>query len=79
MSERARDPLCMPDPVTGHCITCADEGREGRVVGLAADGFAHVEIEGRVEPVAMDLVDDADVGDHVLVHAGVALLKLERP
>jgi hypothetical protein len=70
---------CVPDPVTHRCSTCADEGREGRVVALIDDGFARVQLDdgGRAD-VALDLVGDVGIGDHLLVHAGTALVKLER-
>jgi hydrogenase maturation factor len=62
-----------------HCITCGDEGIPMRVLqvdlarGLAlceADGGAHASVEiALVEPVVP--------GDDLLVHAGVALVRLE--
>ncbi len=62
-----------------HCITCSDEGIEMRVVAVDADrgmalcaddaGGRHTVETGLVEPVA--------VGDAVLVHAAVALVRLE--
>lgn len=61
-----------------HCITCADEGRAGRVVALHAASMASVELDGRIEEVALDLLDGVAPGDHVLVHAGVALVRLDR-
>lgn len=67
---------CTPDPRTVHCITCADEGREGRVIALLADGFASVAVDGAVEQIAMDLLAEVAIGDRVLVHAGVALTRL---
>ena len=62
-----------------HCITCSDEGVAARVVrtddvrGLAlcaADDGERMTVEtALVEPVV--------AGDALLVHAGVALLRLE--
>lgn len=72
------NPHCVPDPVTGRCATCADEGEEGRVVSLGADALARVEIAGEIREVAMDLVEGIAPGDRVLVHAGVALVRLGR-
>jgi hydrogenase maturation factor len=55
----------------GHCITCSDEGVPMRVSALS-DGLA---ICSGVE-VMTDLVGDVAPGDELLVHAGVALVKL---
>ncbi len=61
-----------------HCITCSDEGipmeiervdkARGLALCLAADGSKSTVEIALVEPVAP--------GDHVLVHAGVALTEL---
>jgi len=56
-----------------HCITCGDEGIPMRVVraedcvAVCADG------ERELHEVAIDLVAPVEVGDEVLVHAGVAI------
>ncbi len=60
-----------------HCITCGDEGtvmtvRE-RETGLA---LCTDEAGGR-HRVATDLVEPVQIGDRVLVHAGVAIGYLE--
>jgi hypothetical protein len=68
---------CAIDPATGHCATCADEGVEGRVVALLAGALAEVEMQGRVREVAVDLLGEVSVGDRVLVHAGVAIARLQ--
>jgi hydrogenase maturation factor len=70
------NPHCTPDPVTGRCITCSDEGQEGRVVSLGTDGIAEVEIEGQLQEVAVELLEAVGVGDQVLVHAGVAIARV---
>jgi D-sedoheptulose 7-phosphate isomerase len=57
------------------CVTCGDAAVAARVVGLRAD-TATVETGGRREEVAVDLVPEAQVGDRVLCHAGVALERL---
>lgn len=77
MNPAADSPACRPDP-SGRCATCADEAVEGRVVAMLGDSLASVEMEGRLEEVAVELLDTVGVGDHVLVHAGVALARLER-
>lgn len=70
------NPHCTPDPVTGRCITCSDQAEEGRIVSLRG-GDAEVEIDGELRSVAVELLDDASVGDRVLVHAGVAIARVE--
>jgi hydrogenase maturation factor len=56
----------------GHCITCSDEGVPMRVTETTADGV--VVCDG-VE-VMTELVGEVAPGDELLVHAGVALVKL---
>jgi hydrogenase maturation factor len=55
-----------------HCVTCSDEGVPLRVVEI--DGCL-ARCEGDVE-VMTDLVGDVEPGDELLVHAGVALVRL---
>ena len=57
----------------GHCVTCSDEGVSMRVVDVTADGLARCE-DG--VDVMTDLVGAVRPGDELLVHAGVALVKL---
>ena len=63
---------------TFSCITCSDEGRPARIHELdAATGLALCEDEeGRCEETDVTLVAPVAVGDTVLVHAGVALVRL---
>jgi len=56
-----------------HCITCSDEGVPMRVLESIGDGLARC--EGDVE-VMTELVGDVAPGDELLVHAGVALVRL---
>ena len=56
----------------GHCVTCSDEGVPMRVERLE-NGLAIC--EDGVE-VMTELVGDVTPGDELLVHAGVALVKL---
>jgi hydrogenase maturation factor len=56
----------------GHCVTCSDEGVPMRVLELQGDV---VLCEGGVE-VMTDLVGPVEEGDELLVHAGVALVRL---
>ena len=61
-----------------HCITCGDEGvpmtvlriDETRALALCADD------EGAKSSVQIELVDPVAPGDSLLVHAGVALVRL---
>jgi hydrogenase maturation factor len=62
-----------------HCITCADEGVPMRVLRLdEIRGVALCEDSaGERATVETALVDAVAAGDDVLVHAGVALIRLE--
>jgi hydrogenase maturation factor len=64
----------------GHCITCGDDGVPMRVLRIdAARGLALcVDDDGEHHTVEVALVD-AELGDELLVHAGVALVKLGAP
>ncbi|MBA2295674.1 MAG: HypC/HybG/HupF family hydrogenase formation chaperone [Actinobacteria bacterium] len=84
MRRRPELSFSPPDPTISDehgelsCITCGDVAVEARVVALDR-GNALVELSGRREKVAVDLVEGVAVGDVVLCHAGVALEKLESP
>jgi hydrogenase maturation factor len=60
-----------------HCITCGDDGAPMRVLRIdQARALALcVDDDGEHHTVEIALVD-ADVGDELLVHAGVALVRL---
>ena len=59
-----------------HCVTCSDEGAPMRVLRINEQGLALCEDAcGRRYTVEIALVD-AEPGDQVLVHAGVALVTL---
>jgi hydrogenase maturation factor len=61
------------------CVTCADEGVEVRVVGMGEDGLVDcVDPAGVRGVVDAALVGPVTPGDALLVHAGVALVRLER-
>jgi hydrogenase maturation factor len=55
----------------GHCVTCSDEGVLMRVTEVR-DGVA---LCSGVE-VMTELVGQVEPGDQLLVHAGVALVRL---
>jgi hydrogenase maturation factor len=61
------------------CVTCADEGVEVLVVGMGEDGLADcIDPAGVRGVVDTALVGAVVPGDALLVHAGVALVRLER-
>jgi hypothetical protein len=61
-----------------HCITCSDEGAEMRVVEPRADGISIcTAADGGRSEVLTDLVGAVAPGDLLLVHAGVAIARLE--
>jgi len=61
-----------------HCITCSDEGVPMRVIELREAGIVDaVDGTGSRNEVMADLVGDVAPGDTLLVHAGVALLRLD--
>ena len=61
-----------------HCITCSDEGVPMRVIELRGAGIVHaVDGSGSHNEVMADLVGSVAPGDMLLVHAGVALLRLD--
>jgi hydrogenase maturation factor len=64
---------------SGHCITCADDGVPMRVLKLdRVRGLALcVDEGGDRSTVETALVAPVEPGDSLLVHAGVALIRLE--
>jgi hydrogenase maturation factor len=69
-------PACVDD----HCITCGDQGLPLRIVALEGAGLARCRDDAAPsEPdttVDVQLVGAVAAGDVVLVHAGVALVRL---
>jgi hydrogenase maturation factor len=59
-----------------HCITCGDLAEVATVVEVSDDD-ATVELAGRRERVAVELVKPVAVGDRLLCHAGIALEQVE--
>jgi hydrogenase maturation factor len=59
------------------CITCSDQGEPATVV--ASDGQeAQVRVDdGDLRTVDVSLVDPLQAGDEVLLHAGVAIARLD--
>ncbi|HEY4388907.1 MAG TPA: HypC/HybG/HupF family hydrogenase formation chaperone, partial [Ktedonobacteraceae bacterium] len=61
-----------------HCITCSDEAVSVRVVGVdQQDSVAMVEVRDVVEEIDITLVENVKPGDMLLVHAGVAIGRLD--
>ena len=58
-----------------HCITCGDDGTPMRILRIRDDLALCEDESGTHHTVELALVD-AEAGDHVLVHAGVALVTL---
>jgi hydrogenase maturation factor len=67
------------EAVPGHCITCGDEGVAMRVVEAGDPSALCRDPAGEGHEVAIDLVAPVQIGDEVLVHAGVAIRRLEAP
>lgn len=65
---------CPGDPL--HCVTCSDEAVRGRVLRIGSRGIASVQFEDAIEEVSVELIEAAP-GDIVLVHAGVAIARLD--
>ena len=62
-----------------HCVTCADAAVALTVVSVdAAPGLGLcVADDGSRQTVELSLLDEIEPGERVLVHAGVALARLE--
>lgn len=59
------------------CITCSDEGRLGELLDASVQGSALVRTADGAETVSTVLVDPVAAGDLVLVHAGMAISKVD--
>lgn len=68
-------PTCDDD--NGVCVTCSDEGRPGEVVSASVDGQARVRTARGIEDVVTTLVEPVAPGDLVLVHAGMAISRMD--
>ncbi|MBI2569270.1 MAG: HypC/HybG/HupF family hydrogenase formation chaperone [Candidatus Schekmanbacteria bacterium] len=49
-----------------------------QVVAIGPDGMGTVELGGVRKEVSLILLDEVSVGDHVIVHVGFALSRLDR-
>ncbi len=68
---------CGPD-ANSHCAICADEGIWGEVIALRPFDMALVKVHDGEQEVALDLVENVQIGDQLLVHVGVAIARLDR-
>lgn len=67
-----------PGDTGGECTVCGDVGVPGTVLALdPGTGTATLQIGGEIRAVAVDLLDDLKVGDLILIHAGVAIARVE--
>ena len=51
-------------------------GLAAKVVGLK-DGMAVVDASGARREISAELIDDLEPGDYVMVHAGIAIAKID--
>ena len=51
-------------------------GLAAKVVGLK-DGMALVDASGAKREISAELIDDLEPGDYVMVHAGIAIAKID--
>ena len=59
------------------CALCVDEGLPARILSLDETGaMASVRTQDGVREVALDLIDEARVGDYILVHLDTAIARL---
>jgi hydrogenase expression/formation protein HypC len=73
---------CEPPPapectLTEGCVTCGDVAVPLTVVTVAGADARCRDEQGRQELVAVELVGAVEPGDRLLVHAGVAIERLE--
>ena len=62
----------------GHCITCADEALQVRVLYVDDEnGLAQVTLNGAKEEIDISLVESIAPGDILLVHGGVAIARVD--
>lgn len=62
----------------GTCVVCSDEGRLAEVLGSAAPSEALVRTAAGDEAVETSLVGPVAVGDLLLVHAGMAISRVDQ-
>lgn len=69
------------DPVErangGRCITCSDAGETVHVIEVDRGDALCRDGDGRTRRIGVELLGDVAPGDVLLVHAGVALARLD--
>ena len=48
-----------------------------KIIEINADNIAKVEVDGVVREASLMLIEDINVGDYVIVHAGFAINKVD--
>jgi hypothetical protein len=71
-------PMTQQPDEMWHCLTCSDDARPARLIAKSGQEGV-VDIGGEQLTILLDLVTDAQVGDWLLVHAGVAIAKWDEP
>jgi hydrogenase assembly chaperone HypC/HupF len=63
------------------CVTCSDQATPMRVVDVNSERSLALGQDGEGERHTVDvmLVGDVETGDTLLVHAGVAIARLDEP
>ncbi len=51
-------------------------GLSAKVIGVK-DGMALVDASGAKREISAELIDDLEPGDYVMVHAGIAIAKID--
>jgi hydrogenase maturation factor len=65
--------------LTEGCITCGDIALPLTVMSLEGMDALCQDDDGRAEIAATELVGPLAIGDRILVHAGVAIERLDKP
>ena len=58
------------------CITCGDVALRMRVLALNGAIGRCAADDGSCSDVALDFVEPVEIGDHIMVHAGVAISRV---
>ena len=77
-AQAPQGPDQRPSGAGPECTVCGDVGVPGTVLALDPEAAtATLEMRGEICAVAVDLLDDLKVGEVILVHAGVAIARVE--
>ncbi len=50
----------------------------GKIVEIKENNFATIDINGIKKDISLDLLNNVDIGDYVIAHAGFAIQKVEK-